>query len=111
MAAKNFILDFESDDTIESAIVCHPAHGNLLVNWYASNETDHLPGLTKAVQKTRVSSELLGGTTVIEQGPLVLRKEIGVWGTSQDIHRLMQNMKAQYDPTGTLNLGRFVGGI
>jgi glycolate oxidase FAD binding subunit len=34
-----------------------------------------------------------------------------VWGSAGDALPLMRSIKAQFDPTGALNPGRFIGGI
>jgi glycolate oxidase FAD binding subunit len=39
------------------------------------------------------------------------RSEIDAWGSPGDALPLMRAVKAQFDPKGTLNPGRFVGGI
>jgi glycolate oxidase FAD binding subunit len=37
--------------------------------------------------------------------------DLDAWGNSGDALGLMQAVKRQFDPHGTLNPGRFVGGI
>ena len=59
----------------------------------------------------RQSLESRGGSLVLLRCPLKLKREIGVWGSEGDALPLMKNIKAQFDPTGTLNPGRFIGGI
>jgi glycolate oxidase FAD binding subunit len=61
-----------------------------------------LPGL-------RESLEAEGGSLVVLQpSPSLV---LDAWGTPRDDHALMRTLKAQFDPRGTLNPGRFVGGI
>ena len=62
----------------------------------------------KAIRKVIAD---LGGTTVVEHAPLSIKSAIGVWGPTRGDFRLMQGLKAQFDPRGTLNPGRYVGGI
>jgi len=62
----------------------------------------------KAIRKVIAD---LGGTTVVEHAPLSIKSAIGVWGPTRRDFRLMQALKAQFDPKGTLNPGRYVGGI
>jgi glycolate oxidase FAD binding subunit len=57
------------------------------------------------------AARTLGGSGVIEQKPETLARSVDAWGPTRDDFPLMQALKAQFDPTGTLNPGRFVGGI
>jgi glycolate oxidase FAD binding subunit len=52
-----------------------------------------------------------GGAAVVEEAPWEVKAEIDVWGPTRDDFPLMQALKAQFDPQGILNPGRFVGGI
>ena len=53
----------------------------------------------------------IGGTLVLLDIPLELKRRVDVFGPTNDAHSLMQRIKQQFDPSGTLNPGRFVGGI
>jgi glycolate oxidase FAD binding subunit len=63
----------------------------------------------------RFAGDLQGLRTAIEQdgGSLVIlgRTELDAWGSPGDALPLMRAVKQQLDPKGTLNPGRFVGGI
>ena len=98
-------------DGLESAIVCHPAHGTILVNWYAEEAANSNASMMEALQKSRDVAGRLNGTAVFEHCPADAKSSFDVWGEVGDTLRLMRNMKEQYDPTGTLNPGRFVGGM
>ena len=52
-----------------------------------------------------------GGALVILRFPLSMKSKMDVWGNAGDALHLMKSIKAQFDPTATLNPGRFVGGI
>ncbi|MDQ3699982.1 MAG: FAD-binding oxidoreductase [Chloroflexota bacterium] len=52
-----------------------------------------------------------GGGAVIEAAPAEVKAEVDVWGPTRDDFPLMQALKAQFDPHGALNPGRFVGRI
>jgi glycolate oxidase FAD binding subunit len=51
-----------------------------------------------------------GGSLVILQRPGDL-PPLDAWGVAGDAELLMRAIKRQLDPKGTLNPGRFVGGI
>lgn len=53
----------------------------------------------------------LGEHATLLTAPVVVRRETDVFGKQPAGIALMQNLKRQFDPNGTLNRGRFVGGI
>jgi glycolate oxidase FAD binding subunit len=67
--------------------------------------------LLRAVEEFRSQLETRGGSLVILRCPLEMKSKIDVWGSAGDALALMKSIKAQFDPTGVLNPGRFVGGI
>jgi glycolate oxidase FAD binding subunit len=52
-----------------------------------------------------------GGSLVVLRSPPELKSRIDAWGDAGDALPLMRRVKEQFDPTGVLNPGRFVGGI
>lgn len=62
---------------------------------------------------TAVQSVVLpkGGSVVVESCPVLLKQYLDVWGPIRDDFLIMKALKAQYDPRGVLNPGRFVGGL
>ena len=70
------------------------------------------PGaLLAAAQTIRAALEAGGGSLVILRCPPAVLASADIWGAPGDSLPLMQRIKAQFDPTGTLNPGRFIGGI
>jgi glycolate oxidase FAD binding subunit len=53
----------------------------------------------------------LGGTIVTLGCPPAVKRGIDVWGPASDAQPLMVRIKQRFDPDGTLNPGRFIGGI
>jgi glycolate oxidase FAD binding subunit len=53
-----------------------------------------------------------GGSLVVERAPLDLKRAADVWGpVPETALAVMKRLKAEFDPRGTLNPGRFVGGL
>ncbi len=51
-----------------------------------------------------------GGSVIVERCPPALKQAIDVWGpVDPEAFALMKRVKAEFDPTGVLNPGRFVG--
>lgn len=53
----------------------------------------------------------LGGVLVIEHAPPAVKGGLDVWGEVGPSFELMRRLKAEFDPLGLLNPGRFVGGL
>jgi len=53
----------------------------------------------------------MGGTLVALGCPVAVKRGLDVWGAPSDAQPLMVRVKQRFDPDGTLNPGRFVGGI
>jgi glycolate oxidase FAD binding subunit len=53
-----------------------------------------------------------GGTLTVERAPLGLKRAADVWGpVPETALAVMKRLKAEFDSRGTLNPGRFVGGL
>ncbi len=67
--------------------------------------------LIAALRGLRTAAERRGGTLVVLAGPEDLKARFDVWGSPGDALPLVQRVKQQLDPRGTLSPGRFVGGL
>ena len=74
-------------------------------------EAAAISGLRRAILDLRSEVESSAGALVILDCPPELKSGIDVWGSPGDTLPLMKSIKAQFDPTGVLNPGRFVGSI
>jgi glycolate dehydrogenase FAD-binding subunit len=52
-----------------------------------------------------------GGCAVVERCPSELKRHVNVWGPAGEDAKLMQKLKAVFDPQGILAPGRYYGGI
>jgi len=64
-----------------------------------------------AVVELRQGLEAHGGSLAVLRCPLEVKSKLDVWGSSGDALPVMKSVKAQFDPAGVLNPGRFIGGI
>jgi glycolate oxidase FAD binding subunit len=65
----------------------------------------------KTLAGFRERARALGGQLVVEWAPLAVKEEVAVWDEPGAALRLMAGIKAQLDPQGIMNPGRFVGGL
>ena len=63
-----------------------------------------LEGLRKEAQDA-------GGSLVLHDAPPPLKRQVEAWGAPGDGIDMMRRLKAEFDPRGLCNPGRFVGGI
>ncbi len=52
-----------------------------------------------------------GGSVVVREAPVTFKERVEVWGPLGSRLELSRRVKEKFDPRGTLNPGRFVGGI
>jgi len=68
--------------------------------------------LGEAVASLRDGLSQQGGSLVVEGAPPELKRQVDVWGPIQlESLEIMRRVKRQFDPSGILNSGRFVGGL
>jgi glycolate oxidase FAD binding subunit len=73
-------------------------------------EASEAPAVHQILCTLRSGLEQMGGSLVVLHRPAGL-PAIDAWGSAGDALPLMQSVKQQFDPRGTLNPGRFIEGI
>jgi glycolate oxidase FAD binding subunit len=73
-------------------------------------EASSASAIHQVLQALRPELEQMGGSLVVLHRPAAL-PAIEAWGGLGSAFPLMRNVKQQFDPRGTLNPGRFIGGI
>ncbi len=81
----------------------HIGHGLIFVTLAGDNAA-----LISAVTELRQAATNLRGSLVVMENPALL--QLDAWGTPPALD-VMRRLKERFDPTATLNPGRFVGGI
>ena len=89
-----------------ASVVSEPTLGSAHGSW----TEDAVVGVETLASLRRQAVEF-GGALILERAPIELKRAANVWGDSRADFALMQRLKAQFDPAGTLNPGRFLGGI
>ncbi len=89
-----------------ASVVSEPTLGSAHGSWADDAAVD--AGTIASLRRRAVQA---GGALVIERAPIELKRAAGVWGEPRADFALMRRLKEQLDPAGTLNPGRFLGGI
>lgn len=96
-------------DTEPRPLVCaHAGNGIVWGHWRAGLT---LEAATAALQRWRGLAGQGGGSVIVPACPSVWKRALDVWGPPSDDVWLMRAVKAQLDPRGLFNPGRFVAGI
>jgi glycolate oxidase FAD binding subunit len=78
---------------------------------FESSKQGNEQGLRSALLTLRDEIAKMDGTLVALGCPVAVKRGLDVWGAPSDAQPLMVRVKQRFDPDGTLNPGRFVGGI
>jgi glycolate oxidase FAD binding subunit len=73
-------------------------------------EASSAPAIHRVLHTFRTELERVGGSLTVLRSADAM-PAMDAWGSSGDALPLMLSLKQQFDPHGTLNPGRFVGGI
>ena len=94
---------------LDHALQSNVTNGVTHSYWWSDNGS--IDALRKVVDELRSLAGKAGGHSVVEVCPVELKQQIDIWGFDGPELTLMRKIKEQFDPKGTLNPGRFVGGI
>ena len=91
--------------TLGSRWRAHAGHGIISARLVGDPEA-----LVGAVAPLRQAALECRGSLVVADAPAAIAGTVDVWGPSSAL-AVMRSLKERFDPNGTLNPGRFVGGI
>jgi glycolate oxidase FAD binding subunit len=67
--------------------------------------------LADALEGLRREAEQAEGSLVVQEAPASLKARVDAWGKPRDGFDVMKRLKAEFDPRGVCNPGRFLGGL
>ena len=67
--------------------------------------------LTQLISRFTAEAVQNEGNLVVEMSPATIKEKVDVWGHPRSDLRVVRSLKAEIDPAGILNPGRFVGGV
>ncbi len=87
------------------------SHAGLgLITARLAGPADAVAGWGAAIGRRRAAAVERRGSLVLTQTPPALRGRLDPWGPANGL-AIMRGLKARFDPTDTLNPGRFVGAL
>lgn len=94
---------------LRAAFVAHAGVG--IVTAVLAGGGESATGVVDTLKEWRDVARAAGGHALLEWAPLAVKEAVAVWDPPGPAFRIMERIKAQLDPAGILNPGRFVGGI
>ncbi|MGB2696166.1 MAG: hypothetical protein WBD55_13400, partial [Dehalococcoidia bacterium] len=92
---------------IEASSSSHPSVGFVQLSAHSTDAGC----LVDFVRNLRLKTIRAGGSLILTSAPVAVKQAIDVWGEPGSSLDLMKQLKQQFDPSATLNPGRYVGGI
>jgi glycolate oxidase FAD binding subunit len=75
-------------------------------------ETTDVTAMARGIERLRGFVAPVDGGVVVERAPRALREAVDPWGpVPPPALAVMRAIKQEFDPSGVLNPGRFVGGL
>jgi len=96
----------------ECALACHAGSGILTTAILTGGEAGvKKEAIVKLIEEMTGEAVKNDGNLIVEKAPLFIKEKVSVWGKIGADISLARGLKEQFDPTGIINPGRYVGGI
>jgi glycolate oxidase FAD binding subunit len=102
------LLEDHAPPTAPALIVGYAGVGLAYARWQLEGQRDGA-ALGASIGALRAGLAALGCYALIEDAPAELREQLDLWGEPPPTLALMRSLKAQWDPRGVLNRGRYLG--
>jgi len=99
------VVALERDDAWRSTIRWHAGVGDGRLRVFARSPVYHQEAV-RALERLRQTAEDRGGSLVLEQAPVEIKREFDAWGSFGSAGELMKRIKQQLDPQNVLSPGR-----
>ena len=96
---------------LQAAVMAYAGSGVVWALYLPAMEA--VPGtpVAPALEALRGEAAAAGGSLVLHDAPSPLKRQVDAWGEPGTGLGMMKRLKAEFDPRGLCNPGRFVGGI
>lgn len=96
---------------LRATVVAHACSGVIWARYLPGMEGALGAPVPKVLEELRREAQAAGGSLVLHEAPPPLKRQVDAWGSPGDGIGMMRRLKAEFDPRGICNPGRFVGGI
>jgi len=96
---------------LRAAVTAHAGSGVVRTCYLLGPEAPPVEVLASSLKDLRRESEKAEGSLVLQAAPAALKAHLDAWGKPDGAFEVMRRLKADFDPRGLCNPGRFLGGI
>jgi glycolate dehydrogenase FAD-binding subunit len=98
-------------NNLRAAVTGYAGSGVVTACYLLPKETPLVEALVDGLEGLRRGAEAAGGSLVLQTAPPAVKKSLDAWGKPGEAFDVMRRLKADFDPRGLCNPGRFLGGI
>jgi len=96
---------------LNATVVAHAGSGVVWATYLLGPKAPPEDVLADALEGLRREAVAAEGSLVLHDAPATLKTRVDAWGKPGDGFDVMRRLKAEFDPRGLCNPGRFLGGI
>lgn len=96
---------------LRAAVTAHAGSGVVRGCYLLGPEAPPMEIVAGALEDLRRESEKAEGSLVLQAAPVALKAHLDAWGKPGEAFGVMRRLKADIDPQGLCNPGRFLGGL
>lgn len=96
---------------LRGAVTAHAGSGVVRACYLLGPEAPPVEVLASGLEELRREAEKAEGSLVLQGAPAALKTHLDAWGKPGGAFDVMQRLKAEFDPQGLCNPGRFLGGL
>lgn len=92
-------------------MLAHAGSGVIWAQYLHEMEGGREAPVARTLEGLRLEAQAAGGSLTLHDAPPPLKRQVDAWGEPGNGLDMMRRLKAEFDPRGVCNPGRFVGGI
>jgi glycolate oxidase FAD binding subunit len=96
---------------LPGAVTAHAGSGVVWACYLVGPKAPPEEVLADALEGLRREAETAEGSLVVQEAPASIKVRVDAWGKPRDGFDVMKRLKAEFDPRGVCNPGRFLGGL